>query len=260
MRLSLLIFTLILLGSTHAIAGCPAPKLTPPESVKINSSSVLIITHATAYYDLRYSIKHGVDSAVKWAKEKNIPVVYLVDDSPIQLYEMEDCQPDYWVRSLDGEVPFKVKALNIYLAGGHLELCLNRTTNELLFEQIRDEPLKATYTYLMDAIYSNGKSVGESDPYYSDVQQFIGVVSYGRPGGEAAPRFSLLEMIGAIKKIGHQYDYLKNILPRWDRSTPGEYEVNLTIKDLHSQTLRGTKGFGSPKVEFIFVESADYLK
>lgn len=182
-RIVRLIFPIFLVGGANlAFGACPTPKLAHPDSVKINGNSALIITHATAHYDLRYSIKYGVDAAVKWAKEKRIPVIYLVDDSPIQFYEMEDCQPDYWVRSVDGEVPFKVKASNIYLAGGHLELCLNRTANELLFEQISDNPAKVTYTFLMDAIYSNGKSIDESDPYYADFIKFMGVVSYGRPG------------------------------------------------------------------------------
>lgn len=250
-------FTLTWAG--FSFAACPAPQLTPPESLKLDSPSVLIITHATAYFDLRYSIKHGVDSAVKWAKQKRIPVVYLVDESPSQYYEMDDCQPDYWVRSIDGELPFDVRAKTVYLAGGHLELCLNRTANEILYNQMSKQLSQVQYVFLMDAIYSNGKSVEESDPYYSDFSKFMGVVSYGRPGGEAAPRVNLLEIVGSIKGIERQYDYLKKVLPRWDRSAPEDYRVNLTVKGLNSQTLRKGKGFGAPRVEFAFVESADFL-
>lgn len=256
---SLFFFLALIFGAELSFGACAAPKVTHPDSVKINGDSALIITHATAYYDLRYSIKYGVDAAVKWAKEKHIPVIYLIDDSPIQLYEMEDCQPDYWVRSVDGEIPFMIKASNIYLAGGHLGLCLNRTANDLLFAQTKEERSKLTYTFLMDAIYSNGKSVEEQDPYYADFSKFMGVVTYGRPGGEAAPRVSLLEVIGSIKNIGQQYDYLSKILPRWDRSTSNDYEILLQMKDLYGKTLRKVSGFGAKRIEFLFVESASAL-
>lgn len=258
-RCHLVLALVVAIGASGSFAACHEPRLTPPEAVRIDSSSVLIVTHASALYDSRYAIKHGLDQAVMWAKERRIPVVYLVDESPIRYYEMEDCSPDYWVRSIDGEVPFDVNARTVYFAGGHLEHCLNRTANEVLFRQMAQRPSRTQYVFLMDAIYSNGKSVEESDPYYKDFSIFAGVISYGRPGGEAAPRVSLLEIAGAIKSIRHQVDYFRKILPRWDRSTPADYEINLTIKDLQSEILRKGKSFGGPKLEFIFVESADSL-
>ena len=254
------VFALVFfIGASGSFAACHEPTLTPPEAVRIDGSTLLIVTHASSLYDSRYAIKHGLDQAVKWAKERRVPVVYLVDESPIQYYEMEDCSPDYWVRSIDGEVPFDVRAQTVYLAGGHLELCLNRTANEVLFKQMGQRPSRASYVFLMDAIYSNGKSVEEADPYYKDFSRFAGVVSYGRLGGEASPRVSLLEIAGSIKSIKHQYDYFRKVLPRWDRSTPADYEVSLTIKGLDSETLRKGKGFGAPKVEFVFMDSADSL-
>jgi hypothetical protein len=64
--------------------------------VNLRADAVLIVTHATAFHDARFSTKRGVDEAVRFAKRRRIPVIYLQDDSPEDLYFMDDCQPDHW--------------------------------------------------------------------------------------------------------------------------------------------------------------------
>ena len=258
-RCRLVLALLLSIGAGSSFAACQQPVLTPPEALRISGSGALIVTHASALYDPRYAIKHGLDVAVKWAKEHRIPVVYLVDDSPIQYYEMEDCSPDYWVRSIDGEVPFDLRTSTVYFVGGHWELCLNRSANEVLFSQMRTRPPRVRYVFFMDAIYANGKSIQQEDPYYADFMSFMSVVNFGRPSGEAAPRVSLLEIMGSVKTLRHQYEYLGKTIPRWDRSVPDTYAVDLRIQDVYAVNLRKGRGLVSPKVEFLFVESADSL-
>lgn len=255
-----IVFGIALLGMSFAHASCPAPKLTPPEEVKLTGPSVLIVTHGTASFDPRYSIKYGLDAAVRYAKSHDIPIVYMIDDSPIQLYEMEDCNPDYWVYSKDGEVPFKVRPSHVYLAGGHLEQCLSQTANEILYRKMRHRRPEVRYTFFMDAIYSNGKSFDLSDPYYNDYFSFMSIISYGRPSGETGPRLNLLESLGAIKSLDYQYDYLKKVSPKWETTVPNDYEVSLRLYGLGKELLRKGNELFPPRIEFTFVESADLLQ
>jgi hypothetical protein len=131
--LSRFFIVLVLLLATHAKAGCSEPIFTAPQEVKLTGDKVMIVTHASSVFDPRYSTKYGVDAAIKWAKEKKIPVVYLADESPIGSYFMEDCSPNYWVRSIDGDVVFEVSAKDVFLVGGHAELCLSRLTSQIRF-------------------------------------------------------------------------------------------------------------------------------
>lgn len=257
----LLCILALLLGlSAQAHAACRNYKPTPADQVRIQGDSVLIVTHATAAHDPRFSTKHGVDMAVKWAKERSIPIIYLVDESPIDLYLMDDCHPTYWVNSNDGDIAFPVRQSNIYFAGGHLEMCLSRTIHDVLMQAAQRKNQSVRFTYFMDAIYSNGKSVEPDDPFYRDFGSFLSVVTYGRPGGETWPKLSLLETLGVIKSLDHDYRYLTKILPRWDNTLPDGLHVDLRIEGTNARRLRSGPGLFAPRFEFLFVESATALQ
>src|SRR5262245_7310305 len=180
----LLTVLLLVLVSGAATAACRRPELTDPKLVQLKGDAVLIVTHASSTHDARLSTKRGVDEAVVFARSKRIPVIYLKDGTPGRYYFMEDCRPDYWVSSADGEITFDVTPSQVYVAGGHLEVCLLATLNDVIHAWAKKPKRNLTVTYLMDAIYSNGNSVEESDPYYADFRKFMGVVTYGRPGGD----------------------------------------------------------------------------
>jgi hypothetical protein len=246
-----------LFSAGSALAGCPEPIFSNPHQVKIQGKEVLVVTHASNVFDPRHVSKYGVDAAVKHAKERKVPVVYLVDESPIKTYFVEDCAPDYWVKSSDGEIDFLVDVEHIYLAGGHAELCLSRSIHDLLLQAVRRGKRDLTVTYVMDAIYSNGKTIKESDPFYNDFITFMGVVTYGRPGGERWPKLSLLETTGIIKRLEWDYLYLEELLPRWDRTFSDDYRVELQMSDSAVKVLRPGTGKG-PLLRFHFLESADF--
>ena len=237
-------------------AACPPHEFTAPEQVKPAGESLLIVTHATSFHDARFSTKRGVDEAVRFARERRIPVIYLQDDSPAEFYFMGDCNPDYWVYSQGGELKFEVTASHVYVVGGHLELCLSATLHDLIYQWARQPPRNRQVTYFMDAIYSNGKLVEPTDPYYGDFQRFMGVVTYGRPGGEHWPKLTLLETMGVILREEHELDYLKQALPRWDRTFPAEYRIELQLNDSVKKVLRSAEGWRPPTVLFRFLDSA----
>lgn len=237
-------------------AACPPHQLAKPDQVRLQGDAVMIVVHATSTFDSRFSTKRGTDEAIRFAKNNRIPVIYLQDDSPEQFYFMEDCAPDYWVYSDSGEISFDVTPSHVYIIGGHLELCVSTALNAILYQWARKPPRDFKITYLMDAIYSNGKVIDPSDPFYGDFKRFLDVVTYGRPGGEHWPKLSLLETMGIIVKEEHELDYIKQILPRWDKTLPKSYRVEVQLNDSATKVLQAAPGWHPPTILFQFVDSA----
>jgi hypothetical protein len=245
-----------LISCASLAAPCPPREMIPPAQVRIAGESLMIVTHATSFHDARFSTKRGVDEAVRFAKQKGIPVIYLQDGSPDQFYFMEDCQPDFWVASDGGEIGFEVPASHLYIVGGHLELCLAKTVNDVLEQWARQPVRDRSITYFMDGIYTNGRLVESSDPFYADFQKFMAVIMYGRPHGEHWPKLSLLENMGVIVKEEHEFDYLKRALPQYMRTLPEGYQVELKLDDSVVKVLRPAAGWWPPAFRFHFVDSA----
>jgi len=237
-------------------AACRQHEITPPAAVKIAGDSVMIVVHQSATYDARYSTKRGVDAAVRYAKHHKIPVIYLQDDTPDEYYFMADCYPDYWVYSQGGEIRFDVAPSHLYIVGGHLELCMSYALHDVLEQWAKGPPRNFTVTYFMDAIYSNGKMIDPTDPFYKDFSRFMDIVTYGRPGGEHWPKLSLLETMGIIVREEHQLEYIKQILPRWDRTFPENYRVAVRLNDSVTKVLRSAPGWHPPTLLFHFVDSS----
>lgn len=252
-----ILFALLLaLLSSAAYAACPPHSFAEPPLARLDGDAIMIVTHASSFYDARVSTKRGVDDAVQYAKGKRIPVVYLQDETPEQLYFMADCDPDYWVRSEGGELSFAVRPAHVYILGGHLELCMSATLHDVLYSWARQGKRNLTITYLMDAIYSNGKSIEESDPFYANFEKFRDVVTYRRPGGEHWPKLTLLETMGIIRNEAHELEYLTKVLPHYERTLTDDYRVELALNDSVAKVLRPAAGWKPPTLRFHFVDSA----
>jgi hypothetical protein len=237
-------------------ATCRPHEMTPPSKVRIEGDSVMIVVHQSSTYDARFSSKRGADEAIRYAKSWKIPVIYLQDDTPGEYYFPEDCAPDYWVYSAGGEVRFDVTASHVYIVGGHLELCMSTALHDIMYQWAKRKPRNYTITYLMDAIYSNGKMIDSSDPFYHDFDRFLNIVTYGRPGGEHWPKLSLLETMGIIRNEEHELSYIKQVLPRWDTTFPEQYRVELQMNHSPRHVLRPGEEWFPPTVLFRFIDSA----
>lgn len=254
--MKLLALMLASLIATGAEAVCRRPELTDPARVRLTGDAVLIVTHATSAHDARLATKRGVDEAVQFARSRRIPVIYLKDDTPGRYYFMDDCRPDYWVHSAAGDLRFDALPAHVYVAGGHLEFCLAATLNDVIRIWSRQPRRNLTVTYLMDAIYSNGTSVEEGAPYHADFHKFMGIVTYGRPGGDHWPKATLLETLGVIQNEERELDYLKKILPLYGRALSSEYRVDLKLNGSVVKVLRPAPGWNPPTLRFNFVDSA----
>lgn len=242
--------------SGAALAACPPPVFTKPRDISLTTDSVLIVTHASAQFDPRFSSKRGLNEATTYARHKKIPIIYLHDDGPQQDYFMDECDPKYWVQSEEGELPFDVTPSHVYVAGGHLEKCLSTTVHDILYSWAKQPKRDLTLTYLMDAIYSNGKLVEPSDPFFRDFEVFMRAATYGRPGGERWPKLNLLETMGVINKEEHELEYLKKALPHYARTMPPGYRVELQLNDSVVKVLQPGPGWHPPTLKFHFVDSA----
>lgn len=251
-----IVFAIALLASVAAHAACRQHELTRPSQVTLTGDSVMIVVHETSWHDARLATKRGVDEAVRFAKSRGIPVVYLQDDTPDEFYFMDDCHPDYWVYSQGGELSFEVLPSHLYIVGGHLESCMSTTLHDVIHQWSRRPERNYKITYFMDAIYSNGKMIDPTDPFYRDFSRFMDVVTYGRPGGEHWPKLTLLETMGIILREDHQLEYIKQILPRWDRTFADSYRIDVQLNDSVKKVLRTAPGWRPPTVSFHFVDSA----
>ena len=250
------VLVICLLWASIGEAACRQHQMTNPSQVKIAGDSVMIVVHQSSTYDARFATKRGVDEAVRFAKSKKIPVIYLQDETPDEYYFMEVCHPDHWVLSHGGEISFEVLPSHLYIVGGHLELCMSTALHDILEQWSKRPPRNYTVTYLMDAIYSNGKMIDPSDPFYGDFSRFMDIVTYGRPGGEHWPKLSLLETMGIIAREEHELEYIKQILPRWDTTFPKTYRIAVKLNDSVNKVLRSAPGWHPPTLLFHFVDSA----
>lgn len=242
--------------SLPALASCPGHAFTEPAQLKLTGESVMIVTHASSNDDGRIATKSGVDEAVRFAKKRRIPVVYLQDDRPAINYFMEDCSPDYWVYSEGGEIGFDVPASHLYTTGGHLEECLSSTLHDVLLGWARKPRRNLTVTYFMDAIFSNGKYIEETDPYHRDYVRFMGIVTYDKPAGEHYQKLTLLETMGIILDERRQYEYLQRILPQFARTLGPDYRVELKLLASPAKVLQPGRGPRPPVLRFEFLDSA----
>ena len=86
--------------------------------------------------------------------------------------------------------------------------------------------------------------------------RFMNVVTYGRPGGEHWSKLSLLETMGLIVREERQLQYLEHVLPRWDNTFPGQYQVELSLNGERKKVLRKAAGLLPPTLRFEFYDSA----
>lgn len=254
-----LLLALALFSEVALAFSCHNPQFTDPSQVNPNSNSILIVTHASATYDSRLSSKRGVDEAVSYAKRKGIPVIYLQDKTPEEEYFMADCRPDYRVFSQDGELPFEVKASHVFVVGGHLEQCLYRTIEGVINSWARQEIQDRTLTFLMDAIYSTGELVEETDTYYKDFDLFTRIVSHRRTDADPMPKITLLETLGVINKEDGEIDFLMRALPNYGSVLSQSYEAELILNSSLTKKIQAEEGDSIAKIRFNFVDSASRL-
>ena len=258
MKFFFLVALVLLPGLTHA--ACPARALQTPDQVNLAADSVLIVTHASTNYDPRFASKQGIDLATHFASRQGIPMVYLQDDAADQNYFTEECTPEYWVFSANGELGFQVQSSHVYVSGGHLEQCLFTTVNEVFFSWSGQDERDLTLTFLMDAIYSSGELVREDDDYYADFNSFMRVLSHGRAEEDAWPKITLLETMGVIGQQKRAVEYLKRVLPNFENTLSPDYRVELYLNGAEVALLQDAPAWNSPVLKIRFVDSALKLK
>ena len=258
--MKLLLFITLLLCAVQASAKCTGQVLKEGPALKLDDRPVLIATHASSSFDSNFAAKRGIDDAVQYAHEMNMQVVYVQDDPSDSNYYFDDCKPDSWVHSESGSLEFDIPSSEVYLVGGHLELCLSNSLTTLVDRWNRQPPRNRTVNIFMDAVYSNGKSVDESMPFFNDVQKLMQIRAYGHPAGEHWGKASLLEIMAAILKPEQQLRYARSVLPPWERNLPPGYRVELQIDDAAPQVLRPGPRLGAPVLKFRFLDSANFLR
>lgn len=254
-----LLFAVLALCSGLAHAWCPPRALSTADEVRLNQDSLFIVTHASTKYDARLATKQGLDLATHLAKTHGIPMVYLQDDAVEANYFTEECAPEYWLYSANGELGFEVLSSHVYLAGGHLEQCLFTTVNDVILSWATQESRDLSMTFLMDAIYSSGELIRDGDEYSADYNTFMRILSHGRGDEGPWPKITLLETAGLINQQRNLVDYLKRALPNFANYLPRDYRVELYLNDEEVAVLKDPLLWSSPVLQIRFVDSAPRL-
>jgi hypothetical protein len=247
--------SLLFAASTSVFASCPEPMFSSGPTGSVNKPLVLMV-HASHDFDSRKATSNGIEFLTKFAHQKQFDVLHLKDDAQVSKYfaSTVSCDGTWW-KSGGGEMQSYVVSEDVHVAGGHLEYCFNTALNQMVYGwKKQNKRSKLKITYYADAIYSNGKLVYDTDPYYNDFKKFINVTAYGRPGGEYWPKVTLLETLGIIANINNQYEYIQRALPRFDTSLP-DYKVTLKIDGLAARVLQDPKN-AVGELEFVIKDSA----
>ena len=257
MKNLLLVFLALFAGLAHAY--CPPRPLGTPDEIKVEQDSLFVVTHASTKYDARLATKYGLDRATNFAKMRGIPMVYLQDDVIEANYFTEECSPEYWLYSANGELGFEVQSSNVFFAGGHLEQCLFTTVTDVISSWAAQKERDLSMTFLMDAIYSSGELVGEGDEYFANYSTFMRVLNHGRAEEGPWPKITLLETAGLIGQQKNLVDYLKRTLPNFEYALPRDYRIELYLNDDEVAVLQDPPLWSTPVLQIHFVDSVSRL-
>lgn len=129
MRHAILFLTLIitLAGCQHTAHRHPSsesalkPRLSRDHLSQVKNQHVLIVTHASEFFDTTRSAAAGIDQIVKEFKALGRPVIYLVSDQSAEGYRQwytEDRSPDFEIFSDGGEHNIPLAASEVTIVGG----------------------------------------------------------------------------------------------------------------------------------------------
>lgn len=247
---------LFLIPTLSLAAPCAAPVFTPPGGVQPNGDTLLIVTHPSTLWDTRFASKAGMDAAVTYAKKKNIPVVYMMDNQS-QTYFFADCNPTYWYHSVGGEFEFPVKATHVITVGGHWESCQQTTMMQLMDSwKIINAGKNLKITTALDGVYSAGLYLENfSSTVKADFDRFIQIITYGndRNADGNMHKLTLLESFGIIQNKSQQIEFLKLNLPPY-LSLGRNYRVELQREGRVVEVLQNGKA-GGPVLILDYVNS-----
>lgn len=195
---------------------CPMPLFTPSEQIKIESPTVLVVTHPTSKYDGRFITKTGIDQAVKRASEAKTPVITLWEPDPKlnSYYFPEQCVTDYTVSSIEGEHSLSHLPNHVISVGGRLDACQLRTMRDVFRDwgkNRKGEDLK--FTIIANATYVYGERIFPDDIEFSTWRREIDLVTETKEtdvdeNGENPRRIlSLTEMLEIMAKAEDELEW-----------------------------------------------------
>jgi hypothetical protein len=114
------------------------------------SGEIFIITHADRIWDKQKLSKRGIQSAIKRLKER-MPVV-LLSETPDPKMHFLYRDINFLLPSESGEFQFSTTATRLFLAGGYLGACLDRTKYYLLKNRAPDVR-EFNLTFITDGIF-----------------------------------------------------------------------------------------------------------
>lgn len=237
MRYAILILALAaaFTGCQHAPHRKPSsdstlkPRLSLDQLSRVENQHVLIVTHATEFFDTGKSAAEGIDRIIQQFKDLGRPVIYLVSDQSDEGYRQwytRDRAPDFEIFSEGGEHNIPLAASEVTIIGGFfgstdtLNGCHALSMKDAIrmhFQTSKADltihvPLAATYFYdewsfQREHILKNGKPLLSSEiPYPFASMYFLREGNEGA-GDDGNEQYFAHDYTGKENKTYHRGDY-----------------------------------------------------
>lgn len=238
------IFIVALSSEASAYAyPCLTPNLTPPEKISISSERTLLVTHASSIYDSARAARVGVDHQIELAMNRDDTVVYLqhqlsggLDNRYVNsTYYPAKCDPNFIVLSNGGEFSFLMSSRHVVSVGGFWEMCQATTLKSLMKVWALQPAGKFVLTQDMDAIYTFGGFVKDTDSYYRKFRRAVDEEQRKPPfeGGT----WSLAQLMNLIGDHELEVQFLKRNLPPFE-ILGSDFQVDLFYQGSFVETLQ----------------------
>lgn len=243
------IFLLFILLSSLLKATCPLPSFTPPNEVKIESDILLLVTHVSTQWDSQMSAKAGANEVVAYAKDNEIPFIYLQNFKDPHTYYYTECNPTYYVESYGGEFQFSFPSKHVLSIGGFYERCKRNTLEHAMavWEKGKTEE-DLRITEIEEGIYMAGDYVRNDDPYREAYLKF--------KSEKGLSVINLFDFMSVVNDSKMEKEYVKRLLSQF--KMPPKHRVVVEVDGKESFVLK--EKTGAPTLTFNYIRHGNTLR
>lgn len=219
-------------------------------SLVFNKHKTLLVTHASSFWDTNRVSKNGINQTIHWGHKNGFEVAYLQDQnsSPDESYYYEDCNPDYYIKSSDGEFSARIPSRTIVSIGGYWEAC-HANSVEKIFEELAASPNKnRNLIFVTDAIYLSRL------PFFVDDNGFRSI-----PSGPSVLLDRTLTLQRALQAFTYAPDRFLLLQTRLTQYVNFEllkdYQISLSLNLGKDHIIQSGSRPASPKLKIKFLSS-----
>ena len=252
------------------------PMFVEQKDLKLEESTVALLTHSSCKFDPLAATGPGVRRVVRTMKSRQLPVLYLHDrynsSNPPWMYLYDDWNPTAYISSDIGHISLDLKGVtHVICMGGYYGQCERATVSDTVRQWTNgDRKHDLRLTQIVDATFTVAQHVNWEDPYRESVRHQMYKVLRKR---HADAVLSVDDVLEKIDGEGAVFDFLQRQLPHVSASVNIVLDVFGEQITLQRTTIRRkisnddappesgeSEQSTSPTLTFAFRRSDDFLK